>query len=96
MIVYLDASALVKRYVAEAGSVEVASLISKAQALGTAVADTNVLTASHHGRLNGVCPDMFAKYGRKPYWVVISDNGYQHDTQETLPFYSLRAQGAWF
>ncbi|OGA47048.1 MAG: hypothetical protein A3F74_18985 [Betaproteobacteria bacterium RIFCSPLOWO2_12_FULL_62_58] len=37
MIVYLDASALVKRYVAEAGSVEVASLIREAQALGTAV-----------------------------------------------------------
>jgi len=37
VIVYLDASALVKRYVAEAGSVEVASLIREAQALGTAV-----------------------------------------------------------
>ena len=37
MIVYLDASALVKRYVAEAGSVEVASLIREAQAIGTAV-----------------------------------------------------------
>ena len=37
MIVYLDASALVKRYVAEAGSVEVASLIREAQVIGTAV-----------------------------------------------------------
>ena len=37
MIVYLDASALVKRYVAETGSAEVASLISEAQAIGTAV-----------------------------------------------------------
>lgn len=37
MIVYLDASALVKRYVAEAGSAEVASLIGEAQAIGTAV-----------------------------------------------------------
>ena len=37
MIVYLDASALVKRYVAEAGSEEVASLLGKAQAIGTAV-----------------------------------------------------------
>jgi predicted nucleic acid-binding protein len=37
VIVYVDASALVKRYVAEAGSVEVASLISEAQAIGTAV-----------------------------------------------------------
>ena len=37
MIVYLDASALVKRYVAEAGSAEVAKLIAEASALGTAV-----------------------------------------------------------
>ena len=37
MIVYLDASALVKRYVAEANSLSVASLITKASAVGTAV-----------------------------------------------------------
>ena len=37
MIVYLDASALVKRYVAEAGSADVASLIVGAQAIGTSV-----------------------------------------------------------
>ncbi len=37
MIVYLDASALVKRYVAEAGSDEVASLIDAASVVGTSV-----------------------------------------------------------
>lgn len=37
MIVYLDASAIVKRYVAESGSADVASLIRGAQAIGTAV-----------------------------------------------------------
>lgn len=37
MIVYLDASALVKRYVAEAGSGEVEALIDEARAIGTAV-----------------------------------------------------------
>lgn len=37
MIVYLDASALVKRYVAEAGSAEVEALIGEARAAGTAV-----------------------------------------------------------
>jgi len=37
VIVYLDASALVKRYVAEAGSPEVEALIGEAQAIGTAV-----------------------------------------------------------
>jgi predicted nucleic acid-binding protein len=37
VIVYLDASPLVKRYVAEAGSPEVEALIGEAQAIGTAV-----------------------------------------------------------
>ena len=37
MIVYLDASALVKRYVAEVGSTEVDQLVAGAQVLGTAV-----------------------------------------------------------
>ena len=37
MIAYIDASALVKRYVAEAGSTEVNGLVSEAEALGTAV-----------------------------------------------------------
>jgi predicted nucleic acid-binding protein len=37
VIVYLDASALVKRYIAEAGSPEVEALIGESQAIGTAV-----------------------------------------------------------
>ncbi len=37
MIVYLDASALVKRYVAEAGTPEVAALVRDSEALGTTV-----------------------------------------------------------
>jgi predicted nucleic acid-binding protein len=37
VIVYLDASALVKRYVAEAGSPEVEALINEARATGTAL-----------------------------------------------------------
>ena len=37
MIAYLDASALVKRYVAEAGSAEVGGLIGEAEAVGTAI-----------------------------------------------------------
>lgn len=37
MIAYLDASALVKRYVAEAGSAEVGGLIDRAAVVGTAI-----------------------------------------------------------
>jgi len=55
-----------------------------------------VLIASHHGRENGICPDLFTKYGCQPYWIVISDKGYMHDTQETVPYYSHQAQGGAF
>ncbi len=72
------------------------TLLARNEKFRAAVADTEVLIASHHGRENGVCQDMFVKYGCKPYWVVISDKGYQYDTQETVPFYSLRAKGASF
>jgi predicted nucleic acid-binding protein len=37
MILYLDASALVKRYIAEAGSAEVGRLIARTDAVGTSV-----------------------------------------------------------
>ena len=37
MILYLDASALVKRYIAEAGSVETGQLIAQAEGIGTSV-----------------------------------------------------------
>lgn len=37
MITYIDASALVKRYVAEEGSAEVGELINQASAIGTAI-----------------------------------------------------------
>ena len=46
MIAYLDASALVKRYVAEAGSTAVNRLISEAEALGTAVISRSEVSAA--------------------------------------------------
>lgn len=46
MIAYLDASALVKRYVAEAGSAEVGDLIGKAEAVGTAVVSRAEVSAA--------------------------------------------------
>ncbi len=61
-----------------------------------AVQSTNVLIASHHGRESGICEEAFDVYGCKPYWVVISDQGYQFDTQKTVPFYSSKARGGVF
>lgn len=46
MIVYLDASALVKRYVAERGSTEVQAVVSAAEALGTSVISRVEVTAA--------------------------------------------------
>jgi predicted nucleic acid-binding protein len=46
MIVYLDASALVKRYVAESGSAEVALLIGAADAIGTTVVTRTEVAAA--------------------------------------------------
>lgn len=46
MILYLDASALVKRYVAEAGSADVAAAIAAARLLATAVISRAEVTAA--------------------------------------------------
>jgi len=45
VIVYLDASALVKRYVAESGSAEVGDLINEAAAVGTTIMSRVEVTA---------------------------------------------------
>lgn len=55
---------------------------------------TSILVASHHGRENGCCEEIFAYC--KPYYVVISDKGYMYDTQQTVPFYRQRAKGGPF
>jgi predicted nucleic acid-binding protein len=46
VIVYLDASALVKQYVAEIGSAEVDTLISRAEVLGTAASSRAEVAAA--------------------------------------------------
>lgn len=56
----------------------------------------NVLIASHHGRENGKSTVLFEEQGCNPYWVVISDKGYEHETQETMGWYSARAKGGRF
>jgi len=72
------------------------TLLKRDQSFRLAVADTKVLIASHHGRESGLCPDVFTKHGCKPFWVVVSDKGYQYDTQKTVPFYSSYTKGAYF
>lgn len=59
------------------------------------LSETNVYIASHHGRENG-CSDEVAELLTNVYYVVISDKGYQYDTQQTLPFYKKIAKGGPF
>jgi hypothetical protein len=53
----------------------------------------NVFVASHHGRFNGNCGELFEWTGLRPDLFVISDCGIQHATQETLALYRQYATG---
>lgn len=64
-------------------------------AFQSALLQTNVFVASHHGRENGYCDDI-VPFLRNVKFVVISDKGYQYDTQCTLPFYERIAQGGLY
>ncbi len=62
---------------------------------------TNVLIASHHGRDNGCCDEVFdypvaagATYKLcYPHYIILSDKSHAHDTQKTLGYYGDKAQG---
>ena len=49
------------------------------------LAGTDILVASHHGRWNGYCEELF-DYCR-PQAVIMSDKSIQHDTQLTAQIY---------
>lgn len=51
------------------------------------VSTTTVLMAAHHGRFNGICPELFDTYGCNPELVVISDDYRQFASQNTTNFY---------
>lgn len=72
------------------------ALLEKNSDFRTAVANTHVLIASHHGRESGICDDIFTKHGCRPIWVVISDKGYKYETQKTVGYYASKTQGGNF
>lgn len=56
------------------------------------LASTNIFVASHHGRTDGYCPEVFSVC--QPHVIVISDKGVMYDTQTVD--YSRHATGiAW-
>lgn len=58
-----------------------------------AVGEVNVFLASHHGRENGCCEELFSQTRLSPEIVVISDSGIEHATQETVGWYRNRVRG---
>lgn len=60
-----------------------------------ALRETNVYIASHHGRESGCCEEL-RDYLVNVYYVVISDQGYEYDTQYTNAFYRAIAKGGPF
>jgi beta-lactamase superfamily II metal-dependent hydrolase len=57
-----------------------------------ALGETRIFIAPHHGRKNGCCETALPFLPNVNY-VVISDKGYEHDTQETIPFYRRMSKG---
>lgn len=72
------------------------NLLSQDTALCHEVANTDVLIASHHGRENGICSEMFDQLGCKPYIVIISDDYHKYNTQQTVQYYASKAKGISF
>lgn len=59
------------------------------------LSSVNVLMAPHHGRESGCCEEVMGLMTNL-FYVVISDKGYQYDTQKTIPFYRRFAKGGPF
>jgi len=60
------------------------------------LAAVNIFIASHHGRENGYCDEIFAHYGCRPDVFVFSDSPIQYATQEMTTAYARWANGIRF
>ena len=58
------------------------------QDFSDAMSGVNVLVASHHGRENGCCSELFSDTGMQPQLIVISDGDIQYKTQNTVSWYA--------
>jgi len=54
----------------------------------------DVFVASHHGRENGYCPEVFDHCD--PSLIVMSDGPVKHSTQEMASTYARHASGSYF
>ena len=60
------------------------------------LATVDIFIASHHGRENGYCREVFADYGCRPDVFVFSDSHVQYATQEMTNVYAGWANGIQF
>ena len=72
------------------------SRLLEQQAFRTQLARVSVLFASHHGRVSGICEEMFGDRLCRPYYIVISDKHKGFQTQETTNYYRSVSIGGHF
>lgn len=58
--------------------------------------NVDIFMASHHGRVDGCCEELYTQGGLYPELTVISDCGIQHATQDTVAWYGQRTKGVQF
>ena len=63
-------------------------------AIKAEVKGVDFIVAPHHGRQNGICPDLFDVYGCAPKLTIVSDDYKQYDSQETDAWYRARTSRA--
>jgi len=62
-----------------------------------ALLGVDIFVASHHGREDGYCEEMFQYFGPNcPRFVVVSDKSIVHETQKTGAWYAGKAFGGNF
>ena len=69
------------------------NLLCTNAAIRTEAKSVDFFVAPHHGRANGICPDLFDLYGCSPKLTIISDDYKQYDSQETDAWYRHRTSG---
>ncbi len=72
------------------------SLLDSEPSLCSRLSDVTVYIASHHGRINGYCEDIFTKHNCRPNVFVFSDDRKQYSTQESDELYRQWASGIEF
>ena len=68
-------------------------LLANTPTLRDRLKDVDVYIASHHGRKNGYCEDIFRIYGCNPDIFIFSDENIKYGTQESHHLYNQWAKG---